>query len=224
MRRWFPATTICLAASLFGMTAHAQDFAKKGTWVFGVDRVLGFTHSRLRINPDTASDGITVKSNNLGLIIEGDVVSPYSNPRFAFDYNITGGLTVGGTLGYWLRGGETVDENTGDSTDSADQNMFEIAARVGYAFMFNKHVGIWPRGGFTVYTGEVYPANNNNNIAGFGMNIDVPFVFVPMEHFGILAGPGLDYTLVGGYENDAGDHFAARFFDVGVHIGFVGYI
>jgi hypothetical protein len=204
---------------LVSRPAHAQIGDKK-TFVFGVDRALGFVSSKIKIDPDGPAGETTITRNDFSLLAQGAVVSPYSNPRFAFDYFVTNGLSIGGSIGYWSMGGEVKDGG-----NLPDQHIFTFAPRVGYGVMFGRVVGIWPRGGVTYFTGtsSLNAINANADVNGFGLNLDVPFVFSPMNHFAILAGPGVDLSLAGGGKV-GNTNYDMSLLDLGVYVGFVGYI
>jgi len=98
---------------------------------------------------------------------------------------------LGGALAY-----ETTDVtvNTGRGGAPGNSSEFLFNPRVGYAHMFGRVVGIWPRAGLT-YHSET--ANNVENINGFALGIEAQFVFVPAQHFAILLGPSLDLDFTG---------------------------
>jgi hypothetical protein len=221
--RYALGLSLIFALSTLGSRAHAQ-IGDKGTFVLGADRVLGYVSSKVTVDPEGPAGEIETKRNNLAVLQQGDVVSPYSNPRFAFDYFITNGLSLGGSIGYWSQSGE---QDAGVQTDLPDQHMFTVAPRIGYGVMFGQVVGIWPRGGFTYFTGEsnldVGPFAVETDVNGFGLNLDLPFVIVPANHFAILAGPGVDFTASGKAEAANAD-YDVSIFDVGLHVGFVGYL
>jgi hypothetical protein len=215
--------TAVLATTFLASLAHAQ-IGERKTFVFGADRVLGYTSSKITTDPEGPAGETSVRRGNLALFSQQDVVSPFTNPRFAFDYFLTDGLSLGGTIGYWSQSGEV---ETGTERDLPDPHLFTIAPRVGYAVMFGRVLGIWPRAGLTFFTGEsslgASGLNAEAEVSGLGMNLDLPFVIVPAPHFAILVGPGLDLTLTGQAEQGTLEH-DLTIFDLGLHVGFVGYL
>lgn len=236
---------IFLALTLGASTALADPFGKKGEFALSGERLFGiyYVHASEQNNDSDSSTqisffgqaptlpvGASIGVANIGLV----AVNPYSLPKVGFDYLITDGLTIGGSLIYAHTANtatRTVARGATVSTDYSGDS-FVIAPRVGYAYMFSDTIGIWPRGGF-MYHYQVVSDNNNNKVSldGFALNIDAPFVFSLAEHFAILAGPGIDIGLSGtakvtvptpvGTATTSGDDVLTSF---GLYAGLMGWI
>lgn len=161
-------------------TSHAEELGQQGTAVLAVERVFGinFQHSSW----DGADEDRDVSSVGFGWLRSE---SAYHVPRAAFDYFVTDGLSIGGSVGFFVWG------NDGDRTG------FLISPRVGYAFMFNDWAGFWPRGGLTYYAEEEGNADYNQ----FALSLEGMFAFVPGTEWAILLGPTIDLGLTGEVED-----------------------
>jgi hypothetical protein len=145
--------------------------------------------------------------------------NPSAIPRLSFDYFVIDGLTLGGSLGYISLGGtQSVTKfNTpaGPAAlppdhDHTSVTGFAFAPRVGYAYMFNDVIGIWPRGGFTYfhYSSETKQYNGQNAVdhtdkesfGGLDLNLEAMLVISPVRHFAFVVGPVFDLGLTGGVD------------------------
>jgi len=118
---------------------------------------------------------------------------------------VGGGLTVGGSIGYVSRTGTTKQTKPTESpeTDDPDFSAYALAPRVGYALPLSDGLSLWPRGGFTYYGAKTKSSDAATNTSrettatGLQLNIDAMFVFAPVEGFGLMIGPVLDFGLSG---------------------------
>lgn len=203
---------LALAATLAAPAALAEPFGQKGQFAISGDRIFGifYTHAS---EPNDASQSSTqfallgqaptlpgVNIGGLGNVALGGI-NPYSVPRISFDYLVIDGLTLGGSLIYAhqsLTDKARVGNTNVVVSNDYSANLFAIAPRVGYAYMFSEAVGIWPRGGFTYHYQSVDDGNNNkDSLDGFALNLDAPFVISPIDQFAFLVGPAIDIGLTG---------------------------
>jgi hypothetical protein len=132
----------------------------------------------------------------------GATSSSYNFARIAADYFVANGFSLGGNLGYFSTSVHTKTAATGGSTVEADIGSttgYLIGARLGYAAMFNRTIGIWPRGGLSYLT--IGAKSDSGTDLGGGDRVagtlDVPLVISPLPHVGFLVGPTLDYGFNG---------------------------
>lgn len=199
------------------MPAYAE-VGSAGALTLSVDRLFGLALGEReredRRDGDLREDDYTVFG--LGWT---DPASPILIPRFAVDYFIIDGLSIGGSFGFYVADRDEFDN--GDLRDNDDGSGILIHFRVGYAIMFADWAGIWPRGGLTYYTQDF-----DNNRGGWddedqiALSLEAPFVLSPSEHLAFLIGPAIDFGLGGDHNNN--DDLREWWF--GLHIGFLGWI
>jgi hypothetical protein len=143
--------------------------------------------------------------------------TPFDLPRITFDYFITDHWSLGGALAY-----ETTNFSSNNNRGAGpDTTEFLFNPRVGYAHMFGRVVGIWPRAGIT-YHSEVQ--DGGDNINGFALGIEAEFVFVPAQHFAILLGPSFDLDFTGRTRPNQGSQVDHGYRSIGLQVGLLGWI
>jgi hypothetical protein len=207
--------TLSIAPSALG-----QEFGKQGDAVFAAERLFGFhsMHATLENDPgdDAEFDGT---SFSLGWRGTWGTTSPYDVPRFAFDYLVIDSLSIGGSLGF---ASVSSDSDAGIFASDNDATSVLFAPRVGYVYMFNDVIGIWPRGGFTYHSlnvDDTYDAN------GFGLNLECMFPIAPTPHFGFLVGPTLDIDITGSLDPEGpADDVDLTYTTFGIQAGLFGWL
>lgn len=195
--------TVCAigAVVLACPRARAQEdtqFARSGQFAVSAERLFGVVHSST--DTDDPNGGTRTQSYttvNLLMNPYSGLVSVYAFPRIAADYFVIDGLSLGAALGFFTLSGhvksDTVDQDTSTVTG------FLLAPRIGYAFMFNQNIGIWPRVGISYLT--THSENDTGDSSSDGhqlaLPIEVPLVISPIPHVGFLIGPTLDLGLTG---------------------------
>jgi len=222
LRTTIPAA-IALACLGVVRQAHAQTavsgFGNPGQFIVSADRLFGLnvwsvkTEDQPTATDPTPSNPTKASGTGINLLWGGDASAAaagtpnapvYSIPRLAFDYVVIPGLTVGGAIGYFHRGGSTESTNIAGVTTSVDSpsgNALLFNPRVGYIFDFTPLLAVWARGGFTYFwaksEGTVGPVMTKNSIDGLALTIDPQLVITPVPHFGITVGPMIDIPLFG---------------------------
>jgi hypothetical protein len=220
-------------ALLLPAAASAQDFGTAGRFAIAAERITSINHSTTTEEeedeePTTASfTNIALFSNPLG-----GFTSSYSFPRIGADYFVTDGLSIGAALGIF-RTSSTNENEVGDATVETDGPTLTgilLSPRVGYAFMFDDNIGIWPRGGITyVGMGSEIDDGVESSTKLWALSIEVPFVFVPVPHVAFTAAPALDLGLGGSSEVDPSAPGAptsesdVKATDFGLHLGMLAY-
>lgn len=140
-------------------------------------------------------------SSDVGLSIENTSVSGIDGSTTtvrlhpAIDYFVIDNLSVGGFLGL-----DYV------STPGGSNTQFSIGPRLGYNIAFADKFSIWPKAGLSVSstsqkTDVVAPGGAKDTVSvsntAFAVNLFVPVMFHPVEHFFIGFGPVLDADLSG---------------------------
>jgi hypothetical protein len=201
--------TFVAAALLTSTTALAQEapagdrFGQAGQFAISAERLFGVSHSgqsEHQSNGDEAMDSVTRVSFLSG---PGLAANIYTLPRLGLDYFVIDGLTLGIAFGVVTNSTSNTDTPAGAASRTADGVSFDgviVAPRIGYAYMFNDTVGIWPRGGFTyVGFGTKNPAPSNDE-TGFhysAITMEVPLVLSPFPHMGFLIAPVVDIGVGG---------------------------
>jgi hypothetical protein len=208
-----------------------DNIGRKGMFVFGMERVTGIFFDQQRLNYTDFATGQkyedTYKVTSFGLL-GVDSSSPSAIPRFALDYTIIQGLTVGATAMLSTRGvslesngrDAPVPPTTAPPTTPADGLTLLGGVRAGYAYAFDRTFAVWPRLGlsyvarsarteFRDYFGDL-PEDYETKAHFFTTNIELLGAISPVEHIVVLGGPYLDVGLGGGYWLYQGDELIDR--------------
>jgi hypothetical protein len=163
-----------------------RSFGGQGDFAVSAERIAGFARSSNTIEVDGAPDQKNGFSR-LNLLVNGNgSLLGYSAPRIGFDVFATDGFSIGAAVGYASTSG---DNGT---------KLLLAQLRVGYAYMFTRAVGVWPRVGATVESIEV----GDTKIGAFAAGGELSLVIVPTSSAFFTFGPTLDAGLVGKYDPD----------------------
>jgi len=213
---------LVLSACAVAPSAFAQTvFGTKGDVVFSGERLFGFHSTHVFEEREAPVDDYENDWTSFDLGWRGPYVvdfSPYDTPRLGFDYLIIDSLSIGGTLGF-----ASIDsDEDGPLVNDASGTAFLFAPRVGYVYMFNDVIGIWPRGGFNYHSFSVDDAFTES---GFGITLECMFPIAPVQHFGFLVGPTLDIDFAGerDYDGPLGD-LDRRYRAIGIQAGVFGWL
>src|SRR5262245_33388748 len=131
-----------------------ENIGQSGQFIFGVERITGLffdTQTIKYTDEETNQEHENkFKATTIG-VLGVDSGSPSALPRFALDYVVARGFTVGASVVLSTRGLSI--EGTGGQqpptphTASADGHTLFGAARVGYAYAFDSTFAVWPRAG-----------------------------------------------------------------------------
>jgi len=193
--------TVALLAS---SSAMAQTFGEKGQLAISAERLFGFVHNSSTvtvngIDTTTKTDSFSLLSSTLTPTLGGAGGLVYSQPRVAGDYFVIDHLSVGGAVGYsHFSFSEPRTQNIEISTSG---DSWTFAPRVGYSFLFNDMIGIWPRGGFTYRT---FSAGSDGGHV-LALTLEAPFTFALIPHVVFTAGPTFDIGLTGKTDRTAGN-------------------
>lgn len=180
----------------FPLAAAAQDTSNEGRAEARVERADALPQvardspsgifgakRQLAISSDA---GLSISSTSMSGV-DGSTTTLLLRP--AIDYFVIDNLSVGGFLGL---------EYT--STDGGSSTSFAIGPRVGYNIPFSERFSVWPKAGFSFSSTSVDidgidgPSRTNTALA---LNLFVPVMFHPVEHFFLGFGPALDTDLSG---------------------------
>jgi hypothetical protein len=161
-----------------------RSFGGQGDFAVSAERIVGFARTSNTIEVEGAPDQKNGFSR-LNLLVNGNgSLLGYSAPRIGFDGFAVDGFSIGAAVGY--------------SSTSGDNGTKLLLAqlRFGYAYMFTRAVGVWPRVGATVESIEM----GNTKIGVFAVGGDLSLVIVPTSSAFFTFGPTLDAGLVGKYD------------------------
>jgi hypothetical protein len=188
-----------------------EPFGASGQVILSGERMFGLSFPR-EMDEDGATGNKTTDSRtNIALLwpsLPILTLTPYDTPRVAVDFGAGGGFTVGGSIGFFTGSGSTKREPAAGGvsveTDDPTVTMIAFAPRVGFALPLTPQFSFWPRAGVTYYNIRVSstntanpPVTNKTTLSGFGVDLEPMFVFTPVPHFGITAGPVVDIPLSG---------------------------
>lgn len=188
MKIRMPLATVIGAVSLLSEASASAQSVTENTRITGPAEVFG-AKGQIAISSDAA---LTLQRRTISGV-SGGTTSIQLAP--AADYFVINGLSVGGFVGF--------DYATSGDNDSS---RFSIGPRVGYNFPFSDLVSIWPKAGFSfAHTSStvtvVGPGNTKfsttNSADAFALNLFVPVMFHPVQHFFGGFGPFLDTDLSG---------------------------
>jgi hypothetical protein len=119
------------------------------------------------------------------------------------DFFVIDGLSIGGLVQLSTTSGSyttQVNNNVTQTFDLPTTTNFTFLPRIGYLYGFTDRFGIWPRAGFgyaSRQTANVGAGNNpgKESTYGFLLDIDVGFVWRPVEAVYFHVGPELASTL-----------------------------
>jgi hypothetical protein len=158
-----------------------ESFGNSGDFVLSVERLVGYSRTAHAYKQNNHNNKVHTDHVQGFLSSGGDPIG-YSAPRIAFDFFVTKGLSLGGSVGY-----------AQDTSSEGKLRLFSASPRIGYALMFGKVAGIWPRLGATyelIYT-DPY---NAWLLAG---TFELPLVLVAGSHAAFTLGPRVDYSFTG---------------------------
>lgn len=221
---------------------RADRFGTKMTAAFSADRLFGIYFGSVTENfppPPNGPGDVKSKWTSFGLGWQGGLrggvdSSPYAIPRFAFDFFVIDGLSIGGSLGY-----ASLDYRPAynyPNPTEAHESAWIIYPRVGYVWMFSDAAGFWLRGGIS-FAGTDNDIDAPNATTGYrdngliALSFDPMFVLSPTPHFGFLIGPTFDWNFAGTRENRVGGRFGGvteehdiHYLQFGITVGLLGWI
>jgi hypothetical protein len=162
--------------------APTQSFGNSRDFALSVERLAGYAHTSSLIKVTGPDQKLNLDRIHL-LANAGGNPFGFSAPRFAFDYFVSTGLSLGAAVGYTKESGGPRFE------------VITLAPRIGYAVMFGSVVGIWPRLGGTyeiIYTPDA-------KAWLFAGTFDLPLMLVAGQHVAFNLGPRIDYAFLGQY-------------------------
>ena len=193
---------------------NVDNVGEDGQFIFAIERVTALNFDRVKISytdetTDTDIDS-SAKTTNLSLL-GVDPSSPAQLPRFALDYVIASGVTIGGSLMFVTRSLSEDDVTVVPPGTRQDGSTFLAGVRAGYAFPFDETFGIWPRAGlsYALATASYDSVDDDGESTEFSakthyfdLNLEILAVISPVEHIAIMAGPYLDLGLGGKFKLD----------------------
>jgi hypothetical protein len=118
------------------------------------------------------------------------------------DYFVIDHLSVGGLIELTTTSQSItrpINPNTQQTTDLPTTTGISFIPRVGYLFAISDRFGIWPRGGLGYASRQTASADANSTtkstIYGFVLDLDVGFLYRPVESVFFHLGPELTTTL-----------------------------
>ena len=180
--------TLALIASgsLCLLQAREAQAAPPNNWSLGVERTFGI--SRVTVDTEMGDDTRSDTNTSVSLFSALSGLRGYSSPRLALDYLSGSGVTFGGAFAY-----ESIDG------DSRDENVWLVAARVGYFADVTPSFGIWPRAGLTHLVFDDNDDVDDDDPSATGLTLELPLVFLVLGRtLGLSIMPHADIGLTGG--------------------------
>jgi hypothetical protein len=208
MRRIPFAVAVAAASLTFAATASAQrtsGFGEKGTLSINASAgspildVGAATPSRLGLTPL-----LGLQFDNTQATVNNATTTDHSTAFYlvpALDYFVIDHLSIGGEIGF-AHIDSSNDVNVGGTTRSTSNpgiDLFGLQARVGYNIDITRQFSIWPRGGLGFRYVSNPDAAANTTANEFFLNVDVPILWHPVDHFFIGVAPSFNVALSGTY-------------------------
>ena len=208
---------LALGIATFGAAtrAEAQQLGSQGDAIFAAERIFGIRGERQTIDNPAPQEDSEVDATTISLGF-AQQLTPYNMPRIGFDYMAFDfPLSLGGALAY-----SNIDAENEDG-DDAGVTDFLVAPRVGYLFMFNNVIGIWPRGGLAYHSRSIDDAYD---ASAFALNLECMFPIVIAPHFGVLVGFTFDQSLSGNLDPEDGPDRDIMWRSIGLQAGLFGWL
>jgi hypothetical protein len=212
MTRTIGLTTLLSLSVLIPGRARAEAI-ESGTFSLGAERMTGMFHSDEKQGnaPSAGTTTLALLGNGASI---GTASGAFIIPRVGLDGFIVDGLSLGGNLIVWHV-----------STEGQSVTSFVVQPRVGFAFMFSRVVGIWPRGGLAYWNASISPDQGQGPSAHcFAFNLDVPLVIRPVRSFAITVGPVLDVGFAGKASAPNVPDRDLSFTEFGLSMGMVAFL
>jgi hypothetical protein len=244
MRRVLFTISAATALVLPARSAAAQErLGEKGQLIISVDRLVPlFSYTSTKLNNPNGSS-TTDSLSRFSLLSSGfggsgfDTFNIHNVPRVSFDYTVTHGLTLGGSIIVFFSGGGThtaTDRNgVSRSVDANGYTLFGVAPRVGYILRLGRsNFYFWPRGGVSFYSLNVKTHNpngstNSDTYSDWAIDIEAMFAFSPVAHVAFTLGPTADVPFTGSHSSTpAGEPTTSTDFSqlqIGGHLGLLAY-
>lgn len=212
-----------------------DNIGEEGQITFGVDRVMGLAFDRVTVDYPAPIGEVTSKSTSFSLFGNPGASTSVGTagsmmiPRLSLDFFVVESVSVGGSLLYFTRSGET--ETDAGTADDPSTSTFAIAPRVGYAMAFDETFSIWPRAGITWFSSKsednATGGSTTYTHSGLDLTLEVPVGISPIENFAILVGPYVDFGLSGTVKQEpptgTSQEADAKATSYGLAVGILGY-
>lgn len=219
-------------------TGNVDNIGSEQQFVFGVDRVMGVGFENRSVDSADGKTTTDTSGTALGLLAP-TTLTGLGTPRFALDFFVIDGLSLGAGLGYFSLSSE-VESKSGavtSKTDGPTTHGLIFAPRVGYAIAFDDTFGVWPRAGLTILSGGTSQTYTDGtgaeksidlSMSATNLTLEAPVFISPIEHVAILVGPFWDVPLGGSTDSPKGADGSTESLDttirsIGLTAGFVGY-
>ena len=196
---------------------------QQGRLTVAAERLFGVAYDTSTVEQGNAK--VTSSQTSVSFLSK-PIASPATAPRIGIDYFVIDGLSIGMGLGYSTISVNSDVEGATNPTPAGGIHALVLAPRVGYAYMFNEHVGLWPRAGMTYSWLSVdSDAANSATVSedSLAISAEVPLVITPVSHVAFLLAPTFDYGVAGGLKTKAANGVEttidANPLDVGLHAG-----
>lgn len=191
------ATSFALCTWLGTSFALAQPIGEQGDLVLNFERMFGMHWWSNEYEPDGGGDDVERDGTVIGFGWQRHG-GTYNAPRVGFDGFVIDQLSIGGSLGFYSRGGDD------------DGDGLILYPRVGYAIPLAASWAFWPRGGVSYSDAE--------DITRVALSGEGQFLWFPQPSWAVMFGPTLDLGISGSAgDGDFTDHnFGIQFGGVGI--------
>ena len=172
---------------------------QQGRVTVAAERLFGVAYETSTVEQGNAK--VTSSQTSVSFLAK-PVSAAVTAPRIGVDYFVIDGLSLGMGLGYsTISVSGEVEGAPAQNQNGAGIHAFIAAPRVGYAYMFNEHVGLWPRAGMTYswIAIDTDAANDTEtSVDSLAVSAEVPLVITPVSHVAFLLAPTFEYGVAGG--------------------------
>ncbi len=212
-----------VAAVTVGLLATASHADEKklndpGTIIISAERLSGlFSYSRRSVTGEQAGVEVTSRtsSTTMGLLASPSPATFYTFPRFAFDYGVGGGLTLGASAMAFFTLSSKSERESGSQTQSEDSGkltVLGIMPRVGYILPLGDVAAFWPRVGLSYSHVSIdspeetvggVTTSSSTSQSQLAVHVEPMFTLSPVNHFAFTLGPVVDIPLTGKVKSES---------------------
>jgi|GEM_PF-266601 len=234
-----------IAAALVGAPSVAAagplDFDRDSFFIVSAERMFGFSYSQTKSELTVGNQTSTSTTKRSHISLLGGNGNTYNTPLVGLHYSVIPALTLGAGIGFSRTSGTITQEGSGQSkdTDIDPTTTILLAPRVGYIIGFSNAFFLWARGGITYVNSSNTSESTNgtattkteNSESHVALSLDPMFVVTPVNRFGFMFGPVLDFDLSGKTKSDTttgstttSNEITNKITNFGLQVGLVGYL
>jgi hypothetical protein len=201
---------------LFARAAAAQEpegpgaFGDVGHFVLSGERLFGYVHTS--VSESQGGTSVDGSADSIAVLGSPGANNEYSVPRLGFDFFVTQGLSLGGSIAYLHLSQEI-------ASSSASGWTVLVAPRIGYALAAGPTASIWLRAGGTYRHAD----SSGTTLNLYALTLEAPVVIRVGAHAALSIGPTVDIGL-GGSTSSGSTNIDTKATEFGLQAGLLLYL